>query len=587
MAEVPREEELKDKLESGQTIGQDDIRFLVDQSSISQRLLSGFGFIGTFSDELSETGRETLVASGAKADIGVQVIMGNLGISTDEINENLQIGIATPFGGASGRQFGAATVGRGKDIFLRDIMSQKTPLGRGVWRAIAEHKRGIALGAGAGVGLFALGQASEPEEPGRGPGVIGGKTLGEGASTTDPVDGTILYVDPTTGEVTPITIEPGLTDNFGVGPSGSVPSLSPDLLALAGVYGIDASQLQSGVVNETFLTGLNQWGEGSISPSARPFGVTARGGVVPSDQAFRSRRERKLEGADRFFPSPGKEAFIESGAVAPPGATLNRRVFEERDGKTNLERAAVRASTYGVPLDILYGTVNALSGWNADAVGNNGTTFGLAQIPLEVAVVPENAIDPNFALAYLSNRLRINFQEYGNWEMAALAYRSPGEAERFLTTGTMDPLSKAFLQDVLGGSQASGLGNNIFDFAGLAAVPSQRGDGGGGPRIPPFQAPDPAELREFSRSAFASILGRDPTDDELTTGVDELTKGFRLAYDAQVTKLRGGKSTDVNPEARFVEQLETSGEAEFRQEVVTQRSVFDQMGDWARVLGEF
>ena len=147
MAEVPREEELKDKLESGQTIGQDDIRFLVDQSSISQRLLSGFGFIGTFSDELSETGRETLVASGAEADIGVQVIMGNLGISTDEISANLQIGIATPFGGGSAR-FGAQTVGRGKDIFLRDIMSQRTPLGRGVWRAIAEHKRGIALAGG-------------------------------------------------------------------------------------------------------------------------------------------------------------------------------------------------------------------------------------------------------------------------------------------------------------------------------------------------------------------------------------------------------------------------------------------------------
>ena len=143
------------------------------------------------------------------------------------------------------------------------------------------------------------------------------------------------------------------------------------------------------------------------------------------------------------------------------------------------------------------------------------------------------------------------------------------------------------MTDVLAGSAASGLGNNVFDFAGLAAVPERRGGGGGGgPRIPPFQAPDPAELREFSRSAFSSVLGRDPTEDELTTGVEELTKGFRLAHDAQVKQIRGQASEDVDPQARFLEQLGESGEAKFREEVVNQRTVFDQMGDWSRILRE-
>ena len=577
-----RRDRLVDQLNSGNEVSRDDLSFLAEQTSIAQRLFSGFGFIGTLYDELSETGQQTLAQSG-EGEPGAIPSLLSLGVP-DELT-NLSIGIANPtFGGGL---FGRATVGR--DAFLRDVMNQRTPLSQGIRQAILRNKGKIIGGTAIGLGGFALAQGALPPEEGRGAGRVGGEKeeedQGAGISPEIGTEGQAFYIDPATGEVVPITLDPGIGDSFGVGPSGTTPNFSPELVALAGQFGIDASGLQTGILQESFLTGINEFGEGRVSPTERPFGVTPRGEPIGSAKEFQSRRGRDLTDVPSGFGARFKEEFIAGGIAAPPGARLNRRIFEERDGKTLLERAGFFASTYGVPLDILYGTVNALSGWNDQAVGNSGTTFGLAQIPSDV-VSPENAIRSQFSLNYLAKKLRSNFGEYGNWEMAALAYRSPEAANRFLTSGTLDKTDKAFLTDVLGGSAASGLGNNIFDFAGLAATPERRGGGGGGPRIPPFQAPDPAELREFSRSAFSSVLGRDPTDDELTTGVEELTKGFRLAYDAQVKQIRGQASVDVDPQARFLEQLEGSGEAQFREEVVTQRSVFDQMGDWARVLRE-
>ncbi len=587
-----RKDSLVDRLNSGNEVTRNDLTFLADQTSLAQRLLGGFGFIGSLYDELSDTGKQTLAARGEGEPGSIPSLL-SLGVP-DEL-ANLSVGIANPtFGG--GGLFGKATVG--KDAFLRDIMNQRTPLSESILKGIASNKGKIIGGSALLLGGFALNQGGllDPEE-GRGAGQPpGGLKVGDEedpglpSTTTGVEKGQAFYIDPATGEVTPFTVDEGLADSFGVGPTGTTPNFSPDLLGLAGQYGVDASGLQNGVIQASFLTGINEFGEGSVratgSQGEELFGITGRGAPVGSAEGFQSRRGRDPIDVPSPLSPRGREEFISGSIAAPPGATLNRKVFGERDGKTLLERAGFFASTYGVPLDILYGTVNALSGWNDQAVGNSGTTFGLAQIPDDVAK-PDLALSTDYSLGYLSNRLRANFQQYGNWEMAALAYKSPEAASQFLSQGTLDKVNKSFLTDVLAGSAASGLGNNVFDFAGLDAVPERRGGGGGGgPRIPPFQAPDPAELREFSRSAFSSVLGRDPTEDELTTGVEELTKGFRLAHDAQVKQIRGQASEDVDPQARFLEQLGESGEAKFREEVVNQRSVFDQMGDWSRILRE-
>lgn len=584
--EKERREGIKTKLESGKTISEDDIKWLGEQTSLVQRLFSDIGFMGSFADELSETGQEALIASGEGAGPGVRILLMDLGIPSDQLNIGYGVG---PF--LSG---GPATVGRGANVFLKDVMRQKTALERVVAGAI-RHRRGIAAGAFGAVGLFALGQAADPmfEAGGR---QVGEVEEGEGEEEGEreeevPTEisptGQILFVGPN-GEIIPLDLDSGMLDSFGAGESGLVPNISSDLDALGRQFGIDLSQMQTGIVQRSFLTGINEFGEGSVSPAVSPHGVTPRGRSITNQREFQRRRQGQAgigDARSRFLPQEDIEEFTGGAAAAPPGATLNRRAFEETRGRTNLEMAGISANRYGVPLDILYGTVNALSGWNALAVGDSGTSFGLAQVSGDV-INPELSTSPQWALNYLSGRLRSGFAEYGSWEMAALGYRAPEEASRFLTTGTMSKVAKAYLVNALGGSQASGLGNNIFDFAGLAAIPESRGTGRQGPSIPPFQAPDPAELREFARDAFASILGRDPTEDELNLGVGELTKGFRSAYEAEVKKIRGGETTAVDPEARYLEQLEGTGEAQFREEVVTQRSVFDQMGDWARVLQE-
>ena len=605
-SEEIRRDEIFDRLEAGKTIPLDDIRFMVDQTSFVQRLALGTGFVGNFWDELSDTGQEALVQSGQDAQASPFVLTG-LGVPPDVAGVN--IGIITPTFGRGA--FGRAKPPIGPNAYMKDVMAQPTRLSRAVQSArrvpgqavegIITHKKGLAVGALAVVGASEIGrQGVIGLQEGRGGGEVSGEKVGDeepeepGEPEVGP-GGQLIYVTED-GQV--INIPPEGVSSLGGGDvAGITPDFSPDLLNAAASLGFDASGLQTGILQKSFLTDLDVTGRGRVSATERPFGVDPRGGRIPSQTAFEERRQGRAgipEKVARFLPGEDIEEFIGGAAAAPPGAALNRRVFDVRNdagnldptGRTNLERASLAASQFGVPLDILYGNISALSGWNPQAVGNSGANFGLAQIPSDV-ISPEISIRAQWSLNYLAQRLRDNFGRYGSWEMATLGYRSPEAVSRFLTTGTMERGDKQYLADALGGSAESGLGNNIFDFAGLSAIPTSRGGGGGGgPKIPAFQVPDPAKLREFARGAFASVLGRDPTDGELSLGVEELTSGFRAAYDEDVKRIRGQSSVEISPQDRYLEQLGGSGEASFREEVVTQRSVFDTMGDWARVLRE-
>jgi hypothetical protein len=502
-------------------------------------------------------------------------------------------------------------------------MAQRTPLAQAIFKGIVNHKGAIVGLAGGGIGLFALGQAGQltNQEPTKSDlGKVDKEKTGETPTTTTTQAGTtqigseysqtffedntskaptIIYTDPQTGSIVSIPLDPNINDNFGVAGVGAIAPLSPETIAAAEAAGVPASVLQQQAPQDPFPflsgkdTSIKGLGE-TIVPGVAPYGVTPTGEPVKSQREFEQRQKGAQGLPSALRGGPGKtglpfedvERFMGGAGAASAGSTLQRNVFEkDKENRTLLERAALSANRFGVPLDIFYGTVNALSGWDPRAVGENGSAYGLAQIPAD-QVKPQIAIREQWSLDYLANRLRQNFRQYGSWEMASLGYRDPSAATEFLTKGTMSAANKDWLTYALGSSSSSGLGNNVFDFAGLAAVPASSGGSGSGIRVPPFQAPDPAKLREYARDAFASILGRDPTDDELKTGVEELTKGFRSAYEADVAKTLGRESTEVDPQAQYLENLRTSGEAQFREEVVNQRSMFDTMGDWARVLRE-
>jgi len=248
--------------------------------------------------------------------------------------------------------------------------------------------------------------------------------------------------------------------------------------------------------------------------------------------------------------------------------------------------AAAAAGEFGVPIDILYGVINATSGWNPKAVGNAGTTYGLGQI--EEGFINRNAAqDPTVALRYVARSLASDYQRYGAWELAALNYHEKGAADKLIAEGTIDKTNKDWLGNALESSAKSGLGNNIFDFAGLAATPTSRsGSGGGGPKIPAFQEPDKATLREISRRAVESVYGRTTENEELEGFVDQLMAGYKEAYEQSVIQLQGGQSVQVDPQAQLIDQLRGSGEGQFRVERDQQRSMMDNVGDWARILQE-
>lgn len=267
----------------------------------------------------------------------------------------------------------------------------------------------------------------------------------------------------------------------------------------------------------------------------------------------------------------------------PVGSQVSPRIFNTYRGRTLAEWASLSATRHDVPLNLLYGIIDHESGWVSSAVGDNGNSFGLAQIYLPVwggSVSQAQALNPVFALEWTAKMLRDRFNQYGRWDAAVAAHNSPVAAQYLVSTGKFqNDKSANYVTDVLNRANKSGL--SPYMFGGDEDIPVTAATG---PQYTPFQAPDPAQSREYARNVYMELLGREPTEDEYTKEVARIKELARAAYAADLRRLKGGESTAVDVEAQFEEEIRGTGEFAFHEDVTRQRNFTDYAAGVARLL---
>lgn len=103
------------------------------------------------------------------------------------------------------------------------------------------------------------------------------------------------------------------------------------------------------------------------------------------------------------------------------------------------------ARRHGVPENILALIMQAESGWNSRAVGDRGTSFGLAQIhlPAHPGITREAAFNPAFAIDWTARRLGGAYRRYNGNEAATILYHNaPAAAEYLARTGKFGPTQR-------------------------------------------------------------------------------------------------------------------------------------------------
>ena len=285
----------------------------------------------------------------------------------------------------------------------------------------------------------------------------------------------------------------------------------------------------------------------------------------------------------------GAPSFDPASPVnVPAGAQIAPRSFAQYKGRSLLEWASLAAQRHGIPLNILNGIVDHESNWLHTAVGDNGTSFGLAQIHLTSdafggVVSKSQALDPIYALNWAANHLKNNFQKYGTWEAAIAAHNSPVAAQHLSRTGKFQNRKSAeYVADVMSKSNQSGLANTVFNDSDISF--DIEGEGPSGPTYSPFQAPDPAGSREFIESTFQSLLGRKPTEEELEEGVGRIADLAMRSYQSNLTQAKGGESQAVDVEAQFIQSIKDTGEFGFSEETHQLDSFTDYAAGVARLL---
>ncbi len=269
--------------------------------------------------------------------------------------------------------------------------------------------------------------------------------------------------------------------------------------------------------------------------------------------------------------------------AVPAGAKLSSRIFTEFQGRTLLEWASISAQRYDVPLSLLYGIINHESGFQINAVGDNGNSFGLAQIFLPAwkgTITRGQALNPLFALEWTAQKLRERFNQYGRWDAAVAAHNSPQAAGHLAKTGSFfNAKSANYVTRILDSASASGLAQYQFDTGADLPDIAQTG-----PTFTPFQTPDPAQSREYLRGVYEDLLKRSATEDELITGVKKLEALARSAYSANLRQAQGSESQGVDIAATFEDELKGGGEFAFVEEVEDQSNFTDFAAGVARLL---
>lgn len=140
--------------------------------------------------------------------------------------------------------------------------------------------------------------------------------------------------------------------------------------------------------------------------------------------------------------------------------------------------------------------------------------------------------------------------------------------------GTWDDQTVAAYRSALGMANASGRSADAQIDRLIATLPESikeqraRAEAAETFQAPPYMRPDPDALAQDVKDLFRSRLGREPTPDDLSWGIQGLGADFRAQYEAQVAAARaefdtaragepgGGTFQSVDPVSSFRERLE-------------------------------
>lgn len=406
--------------------------------------------------------------------------------------------------------------------------------------------------------------------------------------------GNIIVFDSRTGREIPIG-EYNDQELLGTDPSGgSDPSgggsFSPALIERATALGLTPAELANlqvdpkdsgfGTINPLYF------GEISVPFNTFPYGVD-----ISTGEALRYPRHRRdLPAGLSMMPEEDKTRYEVEKAFVPPGGQINPRAFATYQGQTLLEIVAETAHLYNVPVELLYGLINAESGFITNAMTPDGTRVGLAQIDLAeyTYLTPAQATNPRFSIGWAGRSLAAGNLQYGSMPASIASQMSHDDAEYLKNTGEFaNQQSAQFVENVYGYAGASGVGNMRYEPGQLPPVRTvYRGGSGssGGIKIPPYQAPDPDALRQITRLTRQEALERDPLDEEYTGDIAKLNAWYKEKYNADVAKIQGKTSTAVDPQAKYEEYIRGLGEFEYREESRDTRDIMDFMGEIVRIM---
>ena len=160
------------------------------------------------------------------------------------------------------------------------------------------------------------------------------------------------------------------------------------------------------------------------------------------------------------------------------------------------------------------------------------------------------------------------------------AHNSPQAAQHLAKTGKFfNDKSAGYVSDIMQRANRSGLAAYLFDEGEFTETTASTG-----PSFTPFQAPDPAQSREYIDEVYNQLLGRAPTEEELKTGTNKILELSRSAYAANLRQAKGSESEAVDVGAQFSEGIRDKGEFGIHEDVVEQRSFTDYAAGIARML---
>lgn len=345
-------------------------------------------------------------------------------------------------------------------------------IGLSALKWMRSHKLATSLGVLGGSAVLMQGEAFQDTDPGTGSDHNAGSP-----DPTAPPPGSqgISIVDPATGQS--ITLSPEDIN--------SIASTGQDPTAIGSQPSFGESLTGTDFIDQRLATGTQVGMMEPLDPRQLGSVTLSQPFTMPSNIAAAPMRQTTLE---TFPNAPGRGIGQFAGEQMgfggidvpegrgrtsrnlgeleiPAGANIAPRALANFRGRSLLEWGRIYAARYGVPFNILYGMIDYESGWDPNAVGDNGTSFGLAQIhrPAFPNISRTEALDPRFALDFTARMLRERYDEYGRWDAAIAAHNSPVAAQYLAKSGQFyNAKSQSYVGEVMNRSNNSGLASNVY-----------------------------------------------------------------------------------------------------------------------------